>query len=127
MNSPILRSIWAVVAGYLVLVVGIGLVDFLVSLISPEHYADGPDPAAKWLIVELVIGTVLVMAGGYVTVSIARRSYRRHALALGILTSGLALFSLAFYHGRQPAWFQLVMAVVAIPAALIGATPKTRN
>ena len=115
-----LRSILAVLAGYLILAVGIGLVDFGISRVSPEHYPGGPDPVAKWMVVELIIGLALLVLGGYVTVSIARHALLKHALALGVLTSLIAAVSLIIYHGRQPFWFQAVMVVGAIPAALAG-------
>ena len=121
------RSVLAVLAGYAVLAVGIGVVDFLISRVAPDQYPSSTNPAPKWLIVELVAGLLLILWGGYVTASIARRSQIRHAMALGVLTSVLALVSLGLYHGRQPFWFQGVILVAAIPTALAGGRLKTRN
>jgi hypothetical protein len=124
---PIVRSVLVVLAGYLVLAVGIGVLDFILSRISPNQYPSGPEPAAKWMIVELAVGTALVVCGGYLTAALASQKQTRHALALGILTSGLAAVSLAIYHNVQPFWFQLVMVIAAIPAALAGGFLKVRR
>ena len=125
--KPTLRSILAVIAGYLVLAVAIGLVDFILSLISPDQYPNGMNPATKWMIVELAIGLCLLVAGGYVTARIARRAEMRHALALGILAAAMAAVSLLVYKNRQPFWFQLVILTGAIPAALGGGRLKARH
>jgi hypothetical protein len=127
MNRPLVRSILAVLAGYLVLVVGIGVTDFVLSLLSPSGYPNGPKPGAKWMIIELVIGAFLIVCGGYLTASLARRAEMRHALALGVLTATIAAISLIIYHGLQPVWFQLVVVLVAIPAALAGGRLKFRQ
>src|SRR5262249_54559793 len=120
------RSILAVIAGYLVLALFIGVVDFIISRISPEHFPNGADPAVHWMIVELVCGLALLIAGGYVTAKLARRAELKHALALGIFAVVMALVSLFVYHGKQPAWFQGVILLGAIPAALAGGRLRVR-
>jgi nitrate/nitrite transporter NarK len=125
--KPIVRSILAVITGYLLLAVLIGVVDFGLSLISPDQYPNGAHPAAKWLIVELAVGVCLLVAGGYLTAKIARRSEMRHVLALGILAAVMAAVSLLVYQNRQPVWFQLVFLICAIPATLTGGRLKTRH
>jgi hypothetical protein len=127
MNKPLVRSILAVLVGYLVLAVGIGVTDFVISLFSPGGYPSGPHPEAKWMVVELVVGAILILCGGYLTASLARRRETHHALALGIVTAAIAAVSLIIYRSLQPAWFQLVVALIAIPAALAGGRLKTRQ
>jgi hypothetical protein len=137
------RSILAVVAGYLAM----GLLVFV--LFSAAYLLMGADGAfrpgtyevsALWLASSFVLGLVAALVGGYVCAVVARGGRAPLALACLVLILGLVAFALsqrgdggdavragrvsnseARQRARTPAWVALLNPVVGAAGVLVGA------
>jgi hypothetical protein len=71
----------------------------------------------RYLTAGLIVGSLFVVVGGFVTGRIARHDRILNGLALGIVDLILGLT----YLGQLPAWYHTIAMVVTIPCALLGA------
>jgi hypothetical protein len=118
--KPILHSIGAVIAGYVVSAVLTAATIGLLVVIFPASYS-----AANlgWVVLNVVYGCVFAVAGGYVTAWLAPRRPVQHALALGLIMAALsALMAVAIAtmpagpaYEAQPAWYYPVLAITVLP------------
>jgi hypothetical protein len=118
-----LRSILAVVVGYVVMavVVMIGVAGLTVAF--PE-YAQAPQTGVVPtipMVLELVWGFASAIVGGIVVARIARRSPRRHAAVLAAIVLLLgAVYGLTMDLGPLPTWFRVALPPVGAIGVLIG-------
>jgi hypothetical protein len=118
-----IRSVLAVLAGYLTMVLGVTAFFAAVLTIA---YGGMPEPSAfrppAWLLLaELLSGVLLAATGGYVCAFIARRREMAHAYALVAVVLLLGVASAVVDHGTKPLWASLALPVLAAVAALAGA------
>jgi hypothetical protein len=109
-----MRSVMAVVAGYVVLAILIGVKFALLQQVAPGAFTSG---AGLALIV--LTDAMSAAAGGYVVALIARRRPVAHALALGAVMVPLGILNAVMNAGQEPLWFQvsvLAAIVVALPS-----------
>ena len=115
------RSILAVVAGAIVMVVGVVAANFVLVLLVPA--ANEPGAAAGHgtaLAVLLLFNLLVGVTGGYVTARVAARAPQRHALVLGIVQVALYVASALVDHGGVPLWWHAGMVVFLVPAVYLG-------
>lgn len=129
-----LRSILAVVVGFvLVMVLSFGT-DALLALAFPGVVShDRPTPTAV-LILALAYVFLYSIVGGYVTAVIAGRAEVKHSLALGIIFLALGLLAglvavlapASVPAGEQPPrWYAVCCIVLALPGPLAGGWLRT--
>jgi hypothetical protein len=121
-----LRSVLAVVVGFVVTAVASVGTDGVLMLLLPRSIIEAQPPPPGLLVGILFYCFVYAVLGAYVTALIARRAEVRHALALGAiaLSIGIAL-SLPVLLGRSsdppmPAWYALLSLALVIPATALG-------
>lgn len=119
-----LRSILAIICGYLVLVVLVILMTFALAFAFPE-YRDATEreqpPPALPVAINLVVGTLFAAVGGFVTGAISRRDKRRDAMILAGLIFGFGLANAAAgWDGVQPGWYLVLLPVLGGSAAALG-------
>lgn len=125
-----LRSVLAIVAGYLVSAVLV-FVGFTVlgriapSAMSAAGLAAAPRPGLVLGI--LLMDVVIAVVGGYVTALIARRAPIGHALALGVLMFILGIVTAWASPEREPTWYAIWMPIVVLPAAVVGGMIRARQ
>ncbi|HWA57032.1 MAG TPA: hypothetical protein VG692_07250 [Gemmatimonadales bacterium] len=116
-----LKSVWAVIAGVLVVIVVTTLVDILLHVagVYPpmgEPLTDGLSMLATAYRIPISIG------GAYLTAKLAPNRPLRHAMYLGIL--GLVLGTVGviatWNKGLGPRWYPIALAVLSIPQCWIG-------
>jgi DMSO/TMAO reductase YedYZ heme-binding membrane subunit len=114
------RSILAVVAGYAVLAVGI------VLLFSVGFGGARPEglPTRNFLLLAIGAGFVAAVAGGWVTVWIARGHRWKHIQALAALILLLAAVHLFWTAGEEPLWFQLGNIAAGVTGVFVGGSLK---
>jgi len=128
----ILKSIGAVIAGYLVPAVLTAVTISVLGILFPESYQ--PENAG-WVVFNVSYGCAFAVIGGYVVARLAPSNPFRHALILGIL---MALFAaLTGYmvsvappspeYALQPGWYYPVLAITVLPSILLGAWLFTRK
>jgi hypothetical protein len=122
----ILKSIGAVIAGYLVSAVLTAVTISALGVLFPGSYQ--PENTG-WVVFNVIYGCLFAVIGGYVAARLAPSRPFRHALILGIL---MALFAtLTGYmvsvtppspqYALQPDWYYPVLAITVLPSILLGA------
>ncbi len=116
-----IRSILAVIIGYLVFAVSAVL---LFSLSGRDSH----DVVPMWfLLISIVYGAFFAALGGYLAATIARRNKFRYAAILSIVIGTGALISLLSRPGKGAIWSQLSALLVMAPAAMIGGYLRDRK
>ena len=120
MNKNIFKSIWAVVAGFLVVVVLSVVTDAILE-------KAGVLPSGGYLsnslsLLALVYRTIYTIAGGYLAASLAPNRPARHVMILGLvgILGGLAGLISTWGKGMGPVWYPVALAVLAYPSVWLG-------
>ena len=116
-----MKSIWAVVAGVLAIVIVTTLVDIGLHVVHVFPPMNRPIDDAQALLASsyrLVIG----IAGAYLTARLAPDRPMRHALILGGVGAVLGLAGLAatWNLGLGPRWYPVSLVVLALPECWAG-------
>ncbi len=119
MNKSTLKSIWAVVAGVLFIIVVTTIVDIVlhVTHVYPsEKLTDGLAVLASSY--RLVIG----VAGAYLTAKLAPQNPLKHAIILGCVGIVLGLIGVIVTWNADlgPRWYPISLVVVALPQCWLG-------
>ena len=114
----VVRSILAVIAGYVVLSVLAIATTLALRAVLPEITAQPPPFNYALLILAYV--TVFAVIAGYVTAVVARRAEVYHALALAVLLLLFGVLSVDSASGRGKLWFPVANGVLQFIAAIAG-------
>lgn len=121
-----LRSILAVVGGYITLIIGVTAFFAIVVFFDPD-LLDAQTPPPGWLLgAEAVVSVAVALIGGYVTGWLAPDRPFRHGAALAALMLGLGAISVATEPGLKPLWSSLFVALVPPAFAALGAQLRAR-
>lgn len=123
-----IRSILAVLVGFLVMAVSIAVVTALVVWAMFGEVTEVPTPTSTYLVLNLSYSFLLAALGGFVTASIAPRSRGKHVMVL----AGLFLFmaGLSAIQGPQPgqpAWYPIVILAIGLAGVLSGGWVRQRK
>jgi hypothetical protein len=114
----ILRSILAIVAGFVTMVIVVMV--FTIVSVKALHLQSG-HPTPLYLTLNVAYSVFAAMAGGYVSARIAMHHPLHHAYFLAGLIELLSLVSYFHYHGSQPLWYQLMLCIVPPLFVIAGA------
>ena len=117
------RSIWAVVAG-LIIVVGLALVGDIISQKTGLYPMDGTVATNGAFAIFLAYRLVFTVLGGYVTARLAPQNPVKHAVILGAIGTIGALagvIAMTVKNMPGPAWYPWALVITAIPCTWIGA------
>jgi len=109
-----LRSILAVITGYIVFALSAALV---FGLSGQKPHADA---SSAFKTLAIVVGTAFAIAGGYLAATIARKSHVAHATALAILLASIAAWSIHASPVKDPIWTQVSAIFFMAPGAILG-------
>lgn len=115
------KSIWAVVAGLLVIIGVTTLVDILLHMTGVFPGVDQPiDDALALLATSYRI--VISIGGAWLTARLAPDRPMKHAMTLGYvgLVLGLVGVVATWNLGLGPRWYPIALAVLAIPQCWVG-------
>lgn len=115
------HSFLAILAGFITIVGLMGIATVLFKRIAPNLTRDDapPDPIA--MTVNVGIGLVCSVLGGYVTARFAQGSLLAHALMLALAVLLLGALSALQMKGKQPIFYLLIQAIIPPLAVLCGA------
>jgi hypothetical protein len=123
MNKNTLRSIGAVIAGMLAIIVlsiGTDVVLHLAGVFPPW----GQSVADALLLLATVYRTVYGIAGGYITAGLAPDRPMQHALVLGAIGLAVCIVGAVVTWNKGPAfgphWYPLALVVLAMPQCWAG-------
>jgi hypothetical protein len=115
------KSIWAVVAGVLVIIVVTTLVDIVLHLAHVFPPMDQPINDSLALLATSY-RIVISVGGAWLTARLAPDKPMKHALILGVVGTVLGLVGVAatWNSGLGPRWYPVALAVLAIPQCWVG-------
>ena len=124
----LLRSVWAVVAGFLTMAV---MVMVLTVIAVKAMGLKSAQPTPGYLELNVVYSLAAAALGGWVTGWIARPRSLEHGYVLGGLMVVMGVLSYFQYKGTQPVWYQVLMTVVPgiiaiLAAGWAGSSPNNR-
>ncbi len=115
------KSIWAVVAGVLFIIVVTTLADIALHALGVFPPIDQPlDDRFAALATSYRI--VISIAGAWLTARLAPAKPMKHALILGLIGTVLGLVGVVATWNRElgPRWYPIALAVLAIPQCWVG-------
>lgn len=119
------RSILAVIGGYVAMVIGVGTLIALLMVIFMGGLPDDPsqpyDGPVIVLILEVVLGGFVAAGGGWVCGVIAQRREFRHGLFLAGLMVVLGALSAVGEAGLKPMWSLVLVPVAGAIGVVVGA------
>ena len=115
------KSIWAVVAGVLVIIVVTTLVDIVLHATRVFPPMDQPINVALALLATSY-RIVISVGGAWVTARLAPEKPMKHAMILGVVGVVLGLVGVVatWKLGLGPRWYPISLAVLAIPQCWVG-------
>jgi hypothetical protein len=115
------KSIWAVVAGVLVIIVVTTIVDILLHVAKVYPPMDVP-MGDRLALMATAYRVVISIGGAYLTASLAPEKPMKHAMILGVVGTFLGLVGVVATWGKVmgPAWYPIALAVLAIPQCWVG-------
>jgi len=123
MNKKTLKSIGAVVAGFLVVVIFSIFTD---TILESSGFFPRPDQGGLYdtgkLLFALFYRTLYTVAGGYATAMLAPDKKMKHVWILAILgqIGGILGVVGSWGKGLGPEWYPIALAVLAIPSVYLG-------
>jgi surface polysaccharide O-acyltransferase-like enzyme len=122
-QSHVLRSIGAVLAGLLVIVIVTTATDLALHATGVFPSAGEPMTNSLWLLAT-AYRIVYGVAGSFIAARLAPNQPMRHALALGVVGLALSIVGAVMTWDRGPGfgpkWYPLALVVIAIPSAWLG-------
>jgi len=121
MNKNTWKSIWAVVAGVLTIIIVTTIVDLVLHLVHVYPPMNQPLTDALALLASSY-RLAISIAGAYLTAKLAPDRPMRHALILGGVGVILGLVGLivTWNLGLGPRWYPISLVVVALPQCWAG-------
>ncbi len=128
LSMHILKSIGAVIAGFLTVAVLSVVTDMIVEGIGILPPATRPQDYVWWMyVIALAYRSVYTVAGGWVTAKLAPRNPMKHVMVLGILGTigGTAGIFAGWQYGHH--WYPILLAVTAFPLVWWGGRLSNRK
>lgn len=120
-QSHILRSIWAVLAGFIAVAILSVATDLALQatgifppLSHPEMFT------TPLLLLATAYRSLYGIAGGYITARLAPEHPVQHALWLGAVGFAAGIVGLIVMWGVGPAWYPIALILVALPCSWLG-------
>ena len=115
------QSIWAVVAGVLVIIVASTLVDIVLHALGIFPPIDQPINDSLALLATSY-RVIISIGGAWLTARLAPDKPLKHAMILGLVGTVLGLVGVVatWNRGLGPRWYPVLLAVLAIPQCWVG-------
>jgi hypothetical protein len=128
MGGSAVRSVGAVIAGFVATVVLSVACDAIVRMLAPGAFgADGRTPGPAMMVAGIAYTLLSATAGGFVAGLIAGRREIMHALVLGTLGAVATLLIVVAAPAAQRTVGMFVSAMLVIPATVLGGWLRVRG
>ena len=125
-----LRSLFAIIGGYIAMAVGIGIATAVVARFVPGIVADG-QPTPNYILANLAYSAVFGIFGGYLAALIAGREPLKHGIILAVICY---LFFLMAMSAPTPAdmppwpfWYRVGLLIILGPSVTLGGFLRQRQ
>ncbi|MEL6771921.1 MAG: hypothetical protein AAFP18_12720 [Bacteroidota bacterium] len=116
-----MRSVFAVVAGFIVIVIASVAVDVLIRAVTPAQFSPrGRVDTTLTLLLYSGSAVLYTILGGFVTGRIAPQRPVRHAVWLGMVGLVVGVAASSALWATAPAWYHILGWVLVVPAAYAG-------
>jgi hypothetical protein len=116
-----LRSIAAIICGFIVITVLSLCTDSLLIRIAPDWFTgNGGTRNLLPLVFALLYSFCFFAIGGYFTALTAPQAEQLHALVLAVLLLVMSILATIQMYDTAPLWWHLIMLIQTIPAVMIG-------
>ncbi len=123
-----LRSLLALMLGYVVMLVSQLGGDTILTAVAPEMMPQpGEPPDPSYFAYRLGAGFFFIGLGGYTTAALAGRSEMKHALGLSALSVAASILEVQYYPATQPLWYSIALMFLSIPSGLAGGYYRVRQ
>jgi hypothetical protein len=116
----IAHSFLAIFAGFITIVGLMGIATYLLKRIAADLTSDDAPPDPFIMAVNVGIGLICSLLGGYVTARYAQNNPLVHSLMLALAVLLLSAFSAVQMKGKQPIYYLLVLTTIPPLAVLCG-------
>lgn len=120
MKKELLKSIGAVLAGFVLLVTLSIVMDSIlekIGALKTDPFNENP----SWLIILLILyRTIFNACGSYLTARLAPNKPMKHALILGSIGVVLTIVGLIAMWEIPPRWYPISLIILTLPAAWVG-------
>lgn len=117
-----MRSLAAIVVGYVVLAFLIGVKFALLQQVAPAAFI-----SMSGLLFILITDGLSAAAGGFTTAAMARTRPMAHAATLAAIMIPLGIANAIMNSGREPLWFQIAVLVTIAAGVPLGAWLRSRR
>jgi hypothetical protein len=119
MNKSLLKSIWAVFAGFILVVIISVITDLLLTKTGAMKQPFDLNPV--WFIVLVIFYRSLYgTLGSYLTARLAPAKPMKHAIIGGIIGFFIAIAGTIVMWDQPPHWYPIALVVTALPCAWLG-------
>jgi hypothetical protein len=115
----IANSFLAILAGFITIVGLMGIATVLLKRLAPNLTSDDVPPDPFIMAVNVGIGLVCSLLGGYVTARYAQSNPRVHAPMLALAVLHLSALSAGEMQGKQPIYYLLILPTIP-PLSVLG-------
>src|SRR5688572_11109203 len=122
------KSIWAVVAGLLFIIIVTTVVDIVLHVVG-VHPPMGEPMTDGLAIIASLYRLVIGIAGAWLTARLAPEHPMKYALILGVVGTILGIFGViqTWNLGLGPRWYPISLAALAIPQCWFGGWLRERQ
>lgn len=119
MKNQILKSTWAVVAGFLFVVIISMATDMILSKIGWMKQPFYENSTGLIILVTLY-RFIYQVAGSYLTARLAPEKPMRHAMIGGFIGLALSITGAIVMKEEGPSWYAIALIILALPSAWLG-------
>lgn len=117
----ILKSIGAIVAGFVTVVLLSTGMDWLMETVGIFPPPSEAGLYVTWMLaLALIYRTIFTVAGGYVTARLAPVNPMRHIIVLGVLGTIGGIVGVVVGWDLSSHWYPIALAVLAFPSVWVG-------
>jgi len=123
----IAHSFLAILAGFITIVGLMGIATALLKRFAPNVTRDDAPPDPFIMAVNVGVGLICGIAGGYITARYAQGNPIVHSLMLALAVLLLSAMSALQMKGRQPVYYLLILTIIPPLAVLCGGLLRLRQ
>ncbi len=119
-NLQMLRTILAVLAGWMTTGVLVVCFDLILRKVIPNDYRDGQIPPDSITALVLATSALFSIPAGWVTAKLAKSDPSRHVVYLILWGLLMGIVSAIMSWGQVQWWYQIGLIILWIPMVLLG-------